>query len=275
MKFKVISMTDNNYFENGKLFIETRKRINADFRIYSPDLSEENIQILKNNNIEHFKIDKNKFLKYMQFLKINILEEELSSNLFREESDKYDLISFIDFDTFFINDWNQYVYSKDFDIAYTIRNDMIKKKCLRAFTNGGVIFAKQKSLNLLREITNIIFIGDDDLLIEYDEIWKTLEDKNRPEHKRHTRKQLRWWVDQVISSAFYYKYLKENKHNNKLEFVNYDYDRYKIGFFNCNKFNVLDSKPNIKKEKDIYIRHLKHHGRETLTGKKDIVREKI
>jgi hypothetical protein len=276
MKFKVISMTDNNYFDCGKLFIKTRKNVNADFKVYSPDLSKKNIKILKDNNIDHFKISKSTFDKYMQYLKIKFLKDEIFFNQINKPEDRFDMITFVDFDTFVINDWCKKVYSKDFDIGYTFREDMIKKKCLRAMTNGGVIFAKNSSYQLLKKITDIIMNGKNDNLKEYDEIWKTLEDEKRPEHKRHYRTNLRWWVDQIISSAFLYQYLKNNKLEKEFFNYNFNYDNLniKIGFFNCNKFNVLDSNPIIIKEKDIYIRHLKHNGRIKLIGK-DIVKEKI
>lgn len=267
--FKVITMSDSKYFEAGKLFLETRNRINADFVLYGPDLNKNQINILKRSSIEYVKVDEDLYKTQMQFLKFNFIIRQIELDI----SFKYTGITFCDFDTFFINDWNHIFNNYDFDFGVTCRNDMISNRVLRAYANGGVIFSKHGSFRLIKYIQKTIRKGHNKDLPEYDDIWKTLE-TGRAKHKTHNRENLRWWNDQCLCSALTLKYFN-NKGYHKIEFepTIFDFQKYKIGMFSCNYYNVLDSKPDISIKKNIYIRHLKNTGRKIL-GCKDI-KEKL
>lgn len=257
---KVITMSDSNYFEYGQLFLKTRNRINADFVLYGPDLNKKQINILKRNNIEYVKVDENLYKTQMQFLKFQFISEQIELDI----SCKYNGFTFCDFDTFFINDWGHIFTDYNFSHGVTIRNEMVNKRCLRAFTNGGVMFVKHSGLGLIKFLQKMIRKGGDENLLEYDKIWKTLE-IGRPKHKIHYRNNLRWWCDQISNSAIILKYFTENGYH-KIEYEPsfFNFQKYKIGMFSCNYYNVLESKPDISIKKNIYIRHLKSSGRKIL-----------
>lgn len=257
--FRVITMTDSNYFGAGKLFLETRSRVDADFVLYGPDLTEKQINILKKNNIEYVKVDEYLYKTRMQFLKFYFIEEQLRF----DTTKKYKGFSFVDFDTFFINDW-KYIFDYDFDFGITIRNDMVNKRCFRAYANGGVMFAKHSAMKLLLFAEDSVLNGNPDDLPEYDKTWKTLE-TGRPKHKTHYRTTLRWWVDQVFISSLALRYFEKNGYSKiGLDPVIFNFDGTNVGLFGCGNYNVLESDPVITNEKNIYIRHLKSSGRKIL-----------
>lgn len=263
--FKVVTMSDANYFDCGRLFLRTRNRINADFVLYGPDLNGGQINVLKENNIKYVKIDKNLYKTTMQFLKFGLIIKQFELDCHKE----YKGFTFVDFDTFFINDWS-YIFNFDFDYGITIRNDLVKKRCLRAYTNGGVIFAKHSAYNLLQFAESTILDGYSNNLPEYDKIWKTLEN-GRPVHKTHYRTTLRWWVDQVFLSALALRYFEKYGYRKIGQTpVFFDFGGTKIGLFGCSHYNVLESKPKITSEKNVYIKHLKSTGRSILGVNKTI-----
>lgn len=261
--FKIITMCDSNYFGAGKLFLETRHRINADFVLHGPDLTQNQINIVNKHKIDYVPISPDLYKNEMQFLKFGLVE----SHILLDKKRKYKGFTLADFDTFFINDWS-HIFDYDFDYGITVRNDMVKKKCLRAYANGGVVFAKHSSYQLLKFAQQIVLAGKSDDLIEYDRIWRTLE-TGRPKHKTHYRNVLRWWVDQIFLSAIVLRYFKTHGYQKiGLKPTFFKYQNYKIGLFGCRHYNVLDSGPNISKQKNIYIRHLKSAGRKTLGVKR-------
>ena len=257
--FKVITLSDSNYFAAGKLFLETRSRVNADFVLYGPDLTDTQISVLKKHDIEYIQMDEEKYKTQMQFLKFGLMLEQLAL-----DTDKtYKGFSLVDFDTFFINDW-KHIFDYEFDYGITIRNDMVCRKLLRAYTNGGVTFAKHSAVELLNFAEQVVLKGNHTNLPEYDKIWRTLE-IGRPEHKTHYRTTLRWWVDQVFLSAVALRYFENYGYANiGLKPPIFNFDGTNVGLFGCNYYNVLESKPNTAVKKNIYIRHLKTTGRNSL-----------
>lgn len=265
MSYRVVTMSDSNYFDCGKLFIGTRRKVDADFVLYGPDLDMDQLMELRTNNIDYSKLDKKLFRERMQFLKFDLLLDQINI----DKDCEYDGFSLVDFDTFFINDWKN-AFDHDFDIGVTVRNDMVRKKCLRAYANGGVVFVKRSAARLLNYAKDTIIKGGYEGLPEYDTIWKTLEN-GRPKHKTHYRTELRWWVDQVFLSSLVLRYFETNGyHKIGLEPVFFDFGRFKVGLFSCNYYNVLESKPIITKEKNVYIRHLKTTGRNSLGVNKTV-----
>jgi len=259
---KVVTMSDANYFSCGKLFLETRNRVNADFVLYGPDLTDGQVSVLKSNDIEYVEIDSFLFRAQMQFLKFSIVIDELI---------KCRKVTFVDFDTFFINDWSR-VFDYNFDFGITVRNDLVKKRYLRAYANGGVIFAKSPSRKLITFARKIILSGDSKFLPEYDRIWKTLE-IGRPEHKTHYRTTLRWWVDQVFLSSLVLKHFEDWGYCEVgLEPIVFEFLGTNIGLFGCDYYNLVESEPVVTDEKNVYIRHLKSVGRKILGM--DITKEK-
>lgn len=261
----VVTMSDRDYFGCGELFLQTRHKVDADFVLYGPNLTAEQIKILEDNNVIYNKLDPSLWETQMQFLKFDLLLREIN-----RYSDRYvqpNGVTLVDFDTFFINDWG-HVFDYDFDFAVTVREGM--KNMSRAFANGGVVFVKPSGKGLLEYAQKLILAGNDDDLPEYDAIWKTLE-QGRASHKTHYRTQLRWWVDQVFFSALVkrYGYKKIGKEPDIFKFLDYN-----IGLFSCNHYNVLDSHPVVTFEDDIYIRHMKTIGRIKAVGS-DPTKEKI
>lgn len=267
---KIITMSDSSYFPAGNLFLKTRDRVNADVTLYGPDLTKEQIKILSKRNIDYIKIDPEKFKTEMQYLKFEFLFEEINWDL---NFNKYNGFTFMDWDTFIINDWKHIFEKYDFDFGITIREDQIKKKVLRAYTNGGVIFVKSSGFDLISFAIKIMQSGKNDKLKEYDEVWKTLETE-RPINKTYLRENLRWWCDQIFCSSIFLKNIKENGyHKIKFDPTIFKFENFKIAAFNCNHYNLINSKPKITNEKDVYIRHLKNIGRDILGLKK--IKEKL
>ncbi|MHA1232625.1 MAG: hypothetical protein ACTSPQ_18490 [Candidatus Helarchaeota archaeon] len=256
--FKVITLSDSNYFDSGKLFLKTREVIkDMDIVLYGPDLNKKQLKTLKNHNISYEKLDKEEWDTKMQFLKFDMILNELKKDVDK----KYKGFLLIDWDVFFVNDWS-HIYNYNFDLAIITRPDEIKRRILRAYGCGGGFFFKYSAKELFEYGKKVILNGGDELLPEYDRIWKTLE-SGRPAHKTHYRTTFRWWVDQVFISSLVLRF-----------FTNFN--RFKIAFISEKNYNVLNSKPVIKKERsDIFIRHLKESGRIKLVGAKGKVKEKL
>jgi len=258
---KVITLVDSKYFKYGEFFLLTRQRVNAKFILYGPDLTAKQRKNLASRDIEYRQVDQELFNTHMQFLKFRFLRDEMDSG---EEG----AISFLDFDTFFVRDWHQ-IFNTPFDLGVTVRNDMIRNGLYRAYANGGVIFCRNtpKSAHLCDFAMKVMREGGHPDLPEYDKIFTTLE-QNRPAHKTHYRTTMRWWVDQVFLSSLVMRYVtikgKESKPRiSDSEF--FDYGSYRIGMFNCARYNKLD--PTLRdvdrkaKNKKAYILHLKDYGR--------------
>jgi len=263
---KVITFSDDKYFKYGKLFLRTRSKIDAHFIMYGSNLNTKQLSVLKNHNIEHRKAPKD-FQDRMQFLKFEFLANEidLTNNTYG--------ITFIDFDTFFIKDWAE-IFNKDFALGITIRNDLVKKRMFRAFANGGVIFTQntQESLNMCNYALDIMLKGGDKSIKEYDFIYKTLEIGRAP-HKTYKRDNLRWWVDQVFLSSVLLRYF--NKHEGIKDHIFFNFNEFKVGAFNCTKYNHLDPSPEkvkqLMKTKQAFIIHLKNKGREIIKNIERVV----
>lgn len=272
--FKLITLSDSNYFDSGKLFFETRHVIdNTDIVLYGPDLNKNQLKKLKHHNIDYVKLDKKEWDTKMQFLKFDMVLEQL--NL--EQNKKYKGFTLLDLDVFFANKWD-HIYDYDFDLCIITRPTHIKKRVLRAYGCGGGFFFKHSAKDLFEYGKKVILNGGDKSIPEYDRIWKTLE-SGRPAHKTHHRTALRWWVDQVFISSIVLRFLESKKYKQKTGLVPVftDFNGFKIAFVSERHYNVLNSKPVIKKEKsDIYIRHLQEAGRIQLVGsKKGKIKEKL
>lgn len=247
---KIITMTDSKYFQYGRLFLKTRHKINSDVVCYGCDLTKEQIKILGEYDIIHREIKKELFESKMQYLKFQMIGREAKGNSLS------DGIAFCDWDTFFCKSLGN-IFNKDFDLGITYRKDMIEKNCLRAFSNGGVIFGhnNNNTVQLCLYAMGVMINGRCEKLPEYDEIWKTLEIGRRPE-KTHYRTNLRWWVDQVFLSSLALRHCRNIK-TSELSSKDLDFNGLIIKFFDCDKYNVLESEPIIKDIDTVYIRHLK------------------
>ena len=266
---KVVTLCNSEYFKYSKLFIQTRHRVDAKFIMYGPDLNPKQIHILEKEHIIYKHIDASIFNNKMQYLKFEVLLFELNNAKG---------VTFADADTYFCNDWVE-VFDDTFDLGITVRTDMIKDNCLRAFSNGGVIFAKNtpKITRVLRYAMRVMNDGKSNMLKEYDEIWNTLESKFRPAHKRHFRTNLRCWCDQVFLSAIalsFHKACPTAFKNKAMDALPFSYnlpmdglDTFSTKFFNCDKYNHFTSDISAKKDNSIFIKHLKQEGRKKLTGK--------
>ena len=266
--FKLITLSDSAYFDVGKLFFQTRNVIkDADIVLYGPDLNKEQRKILYEHDIDYKRVNKKDFQTQMQFLKFEMCLEQLDL----DKEKKYDGFVLSDLDVFFVNNW-KHVYDYDFDLAIVVRPDYIKRKIMRSYGCGGGFHFKHGSKGLFAYAREVILNGGDKTIPEYDRIWKTLE-SGRPAHKTHNRTTYRWWVDQIFISSIVLRFLESKKYNVKfgLEPVFTDFRGYKIAFLSTAHYNVLDSKPIIKEEKGIYIRHLKHSGRQKMLGSKNVV----
>lgn len=260
---KVISYTDKDYFQYGKLFIQTRKAVDCDFTVYGAGLTNEQIRSLEDNNITHKPIDPKVFQAKMQFLKFSLLADENDGS--------GDGISFLDFDTFFLNDWG-HIFDEDFDLGITVRNNFKDKiEQARAFSNGGVIHSKQTSRGkeACQYAIDVMTSGGDKNLPEYGDAFSQIEaaTSNRPKHKTWERANLRWWCDQMFLSAFVWRYYKRNGHINIKNSVVFDDLGYNIGLYNCDLYNRLDANPSdlkkvLNNSKKVYVMHLKNKGRE-------------
>lgn len=248
---KVITLCDSKYFEYGKLFLKTRNRINARFVCYSPDLTPKQINVLKNHDIEHKVIDQEYFDTRMQFAKFWCVNQEI------EHVDN-SLITFCDWDTFFINDWAGEIHENT-ALGVTYRENLIKKKLLRAYANGGVIFFRNsgQSRIICKTAMQTMLDGENLDLPEYDTIWKTLENPERPKHKRHERTTLRWWVDQVFLSALIMRCREGMIKDKPMSEMALNFAGCNVHFYDCKRFNNVESKPTMEIDNKIFIRHLK------------------
>ncbi len=271
--FKVITLSDSNYFDSGKLFLQTRNIIkNHDIVLYGPDLNKQQLKQLKKHNISYEKLDKKEWDMKMQFLKFDMILNELKKDVDK----KYKGFLLIDWDVFFVNDWS-HLYNYDFDLCITVRPDEIKRRILRAYGCGGGFFFKHRAKGLFEYIQKVILNGGDEGIPEYNRIWRTLE-SGRPAHKTHYRTEHRWWIDQITISSIVLRFLEKKNYKQKfgLEPLFSTFNGYKIAFVSEKNYNVIKSNAVIKKEKDIYIRHLQEHGRRQIVGsEKAKIKEKL
>jgi len=234
----VITMCDSNYFQYGQKLLETRNKVKADFFCYMPDATPEQIETLREYGINHKKVNHDTFKTEMQLLKFVIVKDAMSLC--------GKLITYVDFDTYFVKDWG-HIKDIDFDIGITIRNEFIKTNIYSwAWSNGGVIFAKNNltALNFFDDAINeIVKPGK---FQEYNDIWDKLESPTRSENKRHYRTDLRWWVDQVYLSA-----VVMNRINNPVSSFQ---KKYKIKQFDCAEYNNIYG----VNQAQSYIIHRKH-----------------
>jgi hypothetical protein len=272
--FKIITLCDSNYFDCGKLFLKTRNIAkDHDIVLYGPDLTKKQINILTNHNIKYKKVNKKKWDTQMQFMKFELILNELQDDVDK----KYKGFLLIDWDIFFVRDWAR-LYDHDFDLCITVRPTEIKKRILRALGCGGGFFFKHSSKELFEFAQKVILEGGNIGMPEYDRIWKTLE-QGRPKHKTHYRTQFRWWVDQVFISCIVLRFLEERAFRQKfgLEPVFYNFMGYKIAFVSEKNYNRIKSNAIVgEKEKNVFIKHLQYHGRKQLVGpKKARIKEKL
>ncbi|MFW9871691.1 MAG: hypothetical protein ACFFG0_01225 [Candidatus Thorarchaeota archaeon] len=269
--FKLITLSDSGYLPAGKMFFRTRDIINADVVLYGPSLTKKQLAILRRNKITYESVDQYDWDTKMQYLKFDMCLEQIEL----DQNKKYSGFTLSDLDVFFVNDW-EHVYKYDFDFAIITRPDYIKRRILRSYGCGGGFFFKHSAKPLFEFGKKVMLNGGDKSLPEYDRIWKTLE-TGRPAHKTHYRTSLRWWVDQIFISSIVLRFFEQNGYRKiGLEPIFTNFRGLKIAFFSTKYYNVLDSKPVIKKEKNIYIRHLKHIGRDRMLGKnKIVVKEKL
>jgi len=267
--FKIITLSDSNYFDCGKLFLQTRNVVkNHDIVLYHPDLTSKQLITLDKHRISHVKIDKNDWDNKMQFMKFQMVLNELE--------DVYDGYLLIDWDVFFINNWSK-LYKHDFDLCITVRPQEIKRRVLRALGCGGGFFFKNGAKGLFEYAQKVILKGGDPGIDEYDRIWNTLE-RGRPAHKTHHRTALRWWVDQIFISSIVLRFLEERNFKQKFGInpVFYDFNGYKIAFVSERNYNAIKSNAKVTKEKNVFIKHLQYHGRSQIVGKeKARIQEKI
>lgn len=271
--FKIITLSDSNYFDSGKLFLKTRNVVKShDIVLYGPDLNKEQLKQLDKYNISYEKLDKKEWDTKMQFLKFDMILNELKKDIDK----KYKGFLLIDWDVFFVNDWS-HIYNYDFDLCIVVRPDEIKRRILRAYGCGGGFFFKHSARGLFKYIQKVILNGGDEGVPEYNKIWETLE-KGRPVHKTHYRTSLRWWNDQIAISSIVLRFMEKTNYKEKFGikplFTNFN--GYKIAFVSEKNYNRIKSNAVVKKEKDIFIRHLQFHGRKQLVGaKKAMIKEKI
>lgn len=271
--FKIITLCDSNYFDCGKLFLETRNVVkNHDIVLYHPDLTKQQLKVLRDHKITTEKVDKDDWLNKMQYMKFEYVLNELK----KDKDKKYKGFLLIDWDIFFVNDWHE-LYNHNFDLCITVRPTEIKRRILRALGCGGGFFFKHSARGLFEYAQDVILKGGDPGVNEYDRIWNTLE-KGRPAHKTHHRTALRWWVDQVFISSIVLRFLE--KKNFKQPFgvnpVFYKFNGYRIAFVSERNYNAIKSNAKIRKESNVYIRHLQYHGRKQLVGsKKARIQEKL
>ena len=236
MRNKVITMCSRDYFQYGQKLLDTRHIVDADFVCYGPDLSEDQIEILMAHDIQYKTVNKDIWDTWMQSLKFQFIMDEIDNS--------GGGITFVDWDTYFLRDWSGIFYRAKWHFGVTVRQEYItQNKLLRAWANGGVIFAVNNDLaNRLCEnaLSTIESNGEDGHIKKYyDTIWKTLEEGRSPE-KTHHRTDHRWWCDQIYLSAMVYRSQCINKRYSDIE------------LFDCKQYNNM-----WEETPDTYIMHLK------------------
>lgn len=256
MPNKVVTMCNASYFHYGDYFVDTRKKVDAEFHLFGPDLTSTQQIILSHNDIIYHPVVPKIFEFKMQYLKFDMLMNVM---------DKYEsneIITWCDFDTWFSRDWNTSLKKEcdDFDFGITYREPAIKSADYYCLSNGGVFFVRNhwRSKELLKYAQLVMNNGGDINLEEYDEIFKILEDKSRPARKICDRFNLRWDVDQVFLSALVLYHIKNNTSHS------FDYSfkflEYNIELLDCRLYNNMYNSKNA----DSFIYHLKKSGRTKL-----------
>ncbi len=250
---KVITLCNKDYFKFGKLFLETRKNVDADFIMYGSNLTKDQKAQLKHHSIAHVNVPASEFETKMQFLKFKMLMEHPGETR-----------TLVDFDTLFLKDWPE-VFETQFDLGITVRNEVIKAgRQPRGYSNGGVIFCgREKSADdICAFALKVMEKGKHKLLPEYDQIFKFGLEENRPKHKTWKRENLRWWCDQVFLSSLVQRYFNvRGKRKTIKGHVFYDFGSYRIGLFSCSKYNLIDPNSGHVRKGKACILHLKTQGR--------------
>jgi hypothetical protein len=261
MPHKVITMSDGKYFTFGQRFIETRSLVNADFYLFGTELTGDQINTLEINGIHYKEVPADIFYKEMQFNKFRYISNSINND------NPLEGVTFADFDTYFCKDWS-HIFSRQFDLGITVRNHSVRSNDKKCLANGGVIFVKNtiKSKTLCNYAMNIMRTGYGSMYLpEYDEIWQSLEDPKRPEHKRKSRTNLQWWVDQVFLSAIVLKYLKLTCVKN-IHQTTFTHDNFIYHLLDAQDYNRMSGLST-----GAYIMHLKDQGRKNIANQKGII----
>lgn len=272
---KVISLVDRDYFDFGRFFLATRKLVDADFVVYGSCLTSDQKFALKEANISLETVPKKEFETKMQFLKFKMLLEHPGEHR-----------TLVDWDTLFLKDWNKSVFGTEFDLGITVRNKDIRTGGLsqgskvRSFSNGGVIFCGKNSSadEICQFAIQVMEAGKSRRLPEYDFIFRTGLEENRPKHKTWHRENLRWWCDQVFLSSLVLHHFKNAGKKAVRDHRFFNFEKFNVGLFNCDRYNFLDPPPSAVMGKKAYILHLKNQGRSVLksygTAVKSLMRNK-
>ena len=112
--------------------------------------------------------------------------------------------------------------------------------------------------------------GGDKSLPEYDKIFKTFDPGSaRPAHKCHSRKTLRWWVDQVFLSALVLRGTGNSVVKNQKIF---DFRGLKVCLFDSERFQKLDPQPSDYTNKKVFILQLKRSGRSIISNFEKVIK---
>lgn len=110
--FKIITLSDSNYFDSGQLFLQTRDVVrDHNIVLYGPDLTREQQKILSKHKIEYETVPKKDWDTRMQFLKFQFCLNEIN----KDKDKKIKGFHSNDLDIFFVNDW-KHLYDYDFDL---------------------------------------------------------------------------------------------------------------------------------------------------------------
>jgi hypothetical protein len=237
----VLSMSDEPYWKYGKDFLSTvEAKTSAGAVVYVP---ESQINRLT-TDICKMPINDTVFAEKMQSMKFEYMRHGFSC---------YDKLTWCDFDTFFVRDWED-VFDIGFDVAITVREDMVGGPCLRAYANGGVFMVQGSGgKDFCEWAWDVVNDGGCSELPEYDEIWKTLEVGRSPE-KTHYRTNLRWWCDQVLLSAIV---LRATRGQSLRYFKKYNVCNFSVSFLPCEVYNRIGASID-DVEKQYFIGHTKH-----------------
>lgn len=234
----IITFTTSDFCDAGLALLKTWRLAADQLIVYGLGFLRKQIKEFTRQGVVFRKIYLPDFKDNIMYYKFVIIRDYLL-----EQENNHDFTTYLDYDTMVSRDW-RHIFNDKFDVGVTVRPNA-RSKILN--TNGGVIFIQNgvKALQFFSWATQFIYdsansrkltlISGEDInehiLSDLDEYYEIAE------QCKVNICQLRWWCDQLFTSALCEKIYKKHGKDALVDYKIYKMLDYAIGLFNCPIYN--------------------------------------
>lgn len=249
----LITLSTGNFFESGLALLKTWRRSGADRLVVYGYHFDNKLKghIRRQYKAKFTRLSISDFVSKIMFYKFVIIRDHLVKNL---GIDRY--VTYVDFDTMIVQSLKSIYKKCGFDVGFTVRPNA-RSPVLN--TNGGVMFIKcnQKSIDFFNWAIEFITKSSEG------EILEGLPEYYSIAERCHVNiRNLRWWCDQLFTSAVCENIYKNQGKPTLEDRAIYSFGQYKIGMFNCPIYNdtgefTLENIHDPEYLKNRYVIHFK------------------